>query len=227
MPSSTRWHQPVSQLTRAQPDPGRARPSEGPIMFNTQHRLARTTTGIAGLSLLTLCLVDRPRIGPTGFRTDRPLASTSPTASWPVWARSTSWVTTSPATACRRPPGSVSSSAVPCPRLTVRCRGPVGHGGGAEVIVGRLTVGAAASTYHLRSPSATRPPTNPVNRAGRTGCAPFAACEPPLACIRNPTAPAWLSRTEAVMGVRDRREARPRAQGSSRVRTSVSASHSR
>jgi hypothetical protein len=29
-------------------------------MFNKQHRLARTTSGIAGLSLLTLCLVAVP-----------------------------------------------------------------------------------------------------------------------------------------------------------------------
>lgn len=45
-------------------------------MFNTQHHLARTTTGIAGLSLLSLCLVTGPASaqqdsGPTAPRIDQ------------------------------------------------------------------------------------------------------------------------------------------------------------
>ncbi len=45
-------------------------------MFDTQHRLARAATGIAGLSLLTLCLVTSPASarqdsGPTAPRIDQ------------------------------------------------------------------------------------------------------------------------------------------------------------
>jgi hypothetical protein len=58
------------------PTRGRARPSEGPNMFTSQHRLARTTSTVAGLALLTLCVAAGPAAarqdaGPTPPRIDQ------------------------------------------------------------------------------------------------------------------------------------------------------------
>ena len=77
-------------------------------MFQSQHRLARTTTGIAGLALLALCLVAGPA-RPDRIPGPPLLASTRPTVPWRVSAPSTSSVTTSPATACLHPRGSLSA----------------------------------------------------------------------------------------------------------------------